>query len=168
MHGGRLEPTVDRWAYEMRARRLITTGEARRLFANGRWNAARRARGIEVVDLYPVVRFCCPWSAASWLLTELDPRNSDLAHAQGPDDLASTVVDRKSTAHRASGMRRATCIDERLELGQVVVDRNERSRGVLGSSLAYIAVMGARRVAQEGRDAIEWHITSIEFRRCAA
>jgi hypothetical protein len=58
---------------------LLTTKHRRRLLANGRWNNARALRGTEPEDFQPVAKLFCPWSAATWLLTELDPEDHDLA-----------------------------------------------------------------------------------------
>jgi len=59
--------------------KLVTAEHERRLLANGRWNAARTAQGEIPADFRPVVKLFCPWGAATWLLTELDPENHDCA-----------------------------------------------------------------------------------------
>lgn len=59
--------------------KLITSEQQRRLLRNGRWNATRAAEGHEPEDFRPVVKLFCPWSAASWLLAELDPDEPDIA-----------------------------------------------------------------------------------------
>jgi hypothetical protein len=58
---------------------LLTKEHRRRLLANGRWNAARAQRGAEPEDFQPVAKLFCPWSAATWLLIELDPEDPDIA-----------------------------------------------------------------------------------------
>jgi hypothetical protein len=45
------------------------------LLANGRANAGRERSE----DFRPVVKLFTPWGGASWLLTELDPDNNDIA-----------------------------------------------------------------------------------------
>jgi len=42
-------------------------------------NGARAADGEDTLDFHPVVKLFCPWGAATWLLTELDPQDPDLA-----------------------------------------------------------------------------------------
>ncbi len=59
--------------------KLLTTEQQRRLLTNGRWNAARAARDRDQEDFRPVVKLFCPWNAATWLLTELDPDYPDIA-----------------------------------------------------------------------------------------
>jgi hypothetical protein len=55
---------------------LLTKEQREQLLANGRANAGR-ARSE---DFRPVVKLFCPWGAATWLLTELDPENPDIAY----------------------------------------------------------------------------------------
>jgi len=55
--------------------KLLTKEQRRRLIANGRWNSSRG----KPEDFEPVVKLFCPWSGATWLLTELDPADPDLA-----------------------------------------------------------------------------------------
>ena len=33
----------------------------------------------ETLDFMPVVKLFCPWGSATWLLTEIDPENPDIA-----------------------------------------------------------------------------------------
>ena len=54
---------------------LITNELREKLLANGRRNAGRE----ETEDFLPVVKLFCPWGAATWLLTELDPASPDIA-----------------------------------------------------------------------------------------
>ncbi|MGK9235794.1 DUF2958 domain-containing protein [Inquilinus limosus] len=53
---------------------LITDGQRAELLANG----ARTAAG-ETIDPYPVMKLFTPDAGATWLLTELDPADPDLA-----------------------------------------------------------------------------------------
>ncbi|WP_283805423.1 DUF2958 domain-containing protein [Bradyrhizobium japonicum] len=58
------------------AKLTLLTDEIREaMLANGRANADRE----ETTDFKPVVRLFFPWGAATWLLTELDPKNPDIA-----------------------------------------------------------------------------------------
>ena len=59
--------------------KLLKKEQERRLLANGRWNAAKTEKGEDTADFSPVVKLFCPWGAATWLLTELDPENPDIA-----------------------------------------------------------------------------------------
>ncbi len=61
---------------------LITDGERLQLLANGRVQrqAIRYYAGDCLpADLYPVVKLFTPDAGATWLLTELDPDDPDLA-----------------------------------------------------------------------------------------
>jgi len=59
--------------------KLITKHQELRLLANGGYNALRTNQGKEPKDFRPVVKLFCPWGDATWLLTELDPEDPDLA-----------------------------------------------------------------------------------------
>src|SRR3546814_16013574 len=64
-------------------------GELRsRLVANG-----MRTRVGEAHDPYPVVRLFTPDAAASWLLTELDPDDPDLAYGLCDPGLGAPKLD---------------------------------------------------------------------------
>jgi hypothetical protein len=58
---------------------LITDQQRARLLCNGMFNTARRARGEDELDFMPVVKLFAPWSGATWLLSELDPEDTDIA-----------------------------------------------------------------------------------------
>jgi len=58
---------------------LITKEIEARLRANGQFNATRREQGKPETDFVPVVKLFCPWGGATWLLTELDPEDPDIA-----------------------------------------------------------------------------------------
>jgi hypothetical protein len=59
---------------------LITQEQRARLLANGRANAARIAEDGNTQDFWPVVKLFCPWGAATWLLSEIDPEDETIAH----------------------------------------------------------------------------------------
>jgi hypothetical protein len=59
--------------------KLFTDDQERRMRENGTANAERSERGKEPCDFVPVIKLFCPWGGATWLLTELDPEDSDLA-----------------------------------------------------------------------------------------
>ncbi len=58
---------------------ILKLQDIEQLLANGRANAAHVARDGNTEDLKPVVKLFAPWGAATWLLTELDPDDHDLA-----------------------------------------------------------------------------------------
>jgi hypothetical protein len=58
---------------------LLSQEHIRRLLANGRWNQIKVEQGLPKDDLRPIVKFFCPWSGATWLLTEIDPDEPDIA-----------------------------------------------------------------------------------------
>ncbi|MBW8635561.1 DUF2958 domain-containing protein [Hoeflea sp. WL0058] len=49
------------------------------VLANGKANAERMADDGNTQDFWPVVKLFCPWGAATWLLSELDPKDTDFA-----------------------------------------------------------------------------------------
>jgi hypothetical protein len=59
---------------------LLTSDQQRQLLANGKFNAYAPEYGDRPnVDFKPVVKLFCPWGGATWLLTELDPEDNDIA-----------------------------------------------------------------------------------------
>jgi hypothetical protein len=57
---------------------LLTKQLREKLLANGR--AQERVRGTDgEIDFHPVVKLFTPDGAATWLLTELDPEDPDIA-----------------------------------------------------------------------------------------
>lgn len=58
---------------------LLTQDQEAQMRANGIANAARIAKDGNTEDLRPVVKLFCPWGGATWLLTELDPDDPDIA-----------------------------------------------------------------------------------------
>ena len=58
---------------------LLTPDQHARMLANGKANAERMADDGNTQDFWPVVKLFCPWGAATWLLSELDPEDEDIA-----------------------------------------------------------------------------------------
>lgn len=58
---------------------LLTDEQRARLLKNGRANAERIDEDGNTHDFWPVVKLFCPWGAATWLLSELDPDAPDIA-----------------------------------------------------------------------------------------
>lgn len=59
--------------------KMLLKTQEQAMLANGRTNAAQSAKDGETTDFQPVVKLFCPWGAATWLLTELDPNDPDIA-----------------------------------------------------------------------------------------
>lgn len=59
--------------------KLLTHQLRDRLLRNGRLNAERAANGEAEADLLPVVKLFTPDANCSWLLSELDPEEPDIA-----------------------------------------------------------------------------------------
>ena len=55
--------------------KLLTKEQEDQLLAQGRCNAGRE----ESEDFKPIVKLFCPWGGATWLLSELDPEDTDIA-----------------------------------------------------------------------------------------
>jgi hypothetical protein len=53
--------------------KFYTKDQRRRLLANGTKNGANIARDGSSVGITPVVKLFCPWGAATWLISEIDP-----------------------------------------------------------------------------------------------
>jgi hypothetical protein len=49
------------------------------MLRNGWKNAERIVKDLEPEDFRPVVKLFCPWTGATWLLTELEPEDPDIA-----------------------------------------------------------------------------------------
>jgi glycine/D-amino acid oxidase-like deaminating enzyme len=58
---------------------LLTRTQRTLMCANGRANARARDEDGAVADLKPVAKLFCPWGGGTWLLSELDPEDADLA-----------------------------------------------------------------------------------------
>lgn len=58
---------------------LLTAEQRARLLKNGRDNAERIDDDGDTHAFWPVVKLFCPWGAATWLLSELDPAAPDIA-----------------------------------------------------------------------------------------
>ena len=59
--------------------KLLTTPIREQLLRNGRLQAARAEEGRADVDFLPVVKLFTPDANCTWLLTELDPEDPDIA-----------------------------------------------------------------------------------------
>jgi hypothetical protein len=59
--------------------KLLLNEHREQLLANGKANNILRDNGLAEQDFPPVVKLFCPWGAATWLLSELDPEDKDIA-----------------------------------------------------------------------------------------
>lgn len=59
--------------------KLLTADIRERLSRNGRLRAECQARGESEPDFLPVVKLFTPDAGCTWLLTELDPEDPDIA-----------------------------------------------------------------------------------------
>jgi hypothetical protein len=58
---------------------LLPLAIRRRLLTNGRLNAERIAQDGNTIDFLPVVKLSTPDAGCTWLLTEIDPENEEIA-----------------------------------------------------------------------------------------
>ncbi|MBK6895809.1 MAG: DUF2958 domain-containing protein [Alphaproteobacteria bacterium] len=59
--------------------KLLTKDQHGRLLKNGAINAQRQIEGLDTIDHTPVVKLFTPDAACTWLLSELDPEDNDIA-----------------------------------------------------------------------------------------
>ena len=59
--------------------KLLTQDQHKKLLENGKENAQRLAEGHEPTDHPPVVKLFTPDAACTWLLSELEPVDNDIA-----------------------------------------------------------------------------------------
>lgn len=59
--------------------KLLTQSQYGKLLANGHLNAQRQSDGLDTIDHLPVVKLFTPDGACTWLLSELDPEEPDIA-----------------------------------------------------------------------------------------
>ena len=59
--------------------KLLTQAQRQQLLKNGKRNRELTDQDRDTIDFFPVVKLFCPWGAATWLLTELDPDEPETA-----------------------------------------------------------------------------------------
>ena len=90
---------------------LLLTQEQRALMrANGRASAEAIGLDGKVADLKPVAKLFCPWGAATWKLSELDPEDPDIAFGlcdlgQGCPELGSVRLSELEALRGPGGLR---------------------------------------------------------------
>jgi hypothetical protein len=82
--------------------KLFKDGQLRRLLENGKANVARIAKDGNTFDFRPVVKLFCPWGGATWLLTEIDPENPNIAFGLCDFGIGSPEIGSVSLAELSS------------------------------------------------------------------
>lgn len=59
--------------------KLLTQDQHAQLLKNGQINAQRHMDGLETIDHPPLVKLFTPDASCTWLLSELDPEDNDIA-----------------------------------------------------------------------------------------
>ena len=59
--------------------KLLTKDQHAQMLKNGAINAQRQMDGLDTIDHPPVVKLFTPDAACTWLLSELDPEDNDIA-----------------------------------------------------------------------------------------
>ena len=90
--------------------KLLTNEQRARLLANGKANAERIADDGNTHDFRPVVKLFCPWGAGTWLLTEVDPEEPDIAFGlcdlgMGCPELGSVRLSELEAVRGPGGLR---------------------------------------------------------------
>jgi hypothetical protein len=90
--------------------KLLHAEQERQMLANGRANAVRIADDGNTIDFEPVVKLFCPWGAATWLLSELDPDDTDIAFGlcdlgMGVPELGSVRLSEIAALRGPGGLR---------------------------------------------------------------
>jgi len=90
--------------------KLLTKEQRTQLIAHGQINARRMAEGEDTVHFSPVVKLFAPWGAATWLLTELDPEDEDIAFGlcdlgMGSPELGSVRLSELGSVRGPAGLR---------------------------------------------------------------
>lgn len=81
--------------------KLLTEAQRRQLIGNGKRNAELAQQDPDTIDHFPVVKLFCPWGAATWLLTELDPEDPEIAFGLCDLGMGSPEIGRVSLAELA-------------------------------------------------------------------
>ena len=90
--------------------KLLTKEQRTQLITHGQINARRMAEGEDTVHFSPVVKLFAPWGAATWLLTELDPEDEDIAFGlcdlgMGCPELGSVRLSELESVRGPAGLR---------------------------------------------------------------
>ena len=90
--------------------KLLTNAMREKMLCNGRVNARCIAKDGNTEDFYPVAKLFCPWNAATWLLTELDPDDPNIAFGlcdlgMGSPELGSVLLSELEAVKGPAGLR---------------------------------------------------------------
>lgn len=90
--------------------KLFTQEQEQQLKENGRKNAEHIARDGNTEEFAPVVKLFVPWGAATWLLTEIDPEEPEIAFGlcdlgMGSPELGSVSIAEISAIRGPGGLR---------------------------------------------------------------
>lgn len=89
--------------------KLFTKPITEQLAKNGRANAERMADDGNTIDFFPVVKLFTPDGAATWLLSETDPEDTDIAFGLcdlgvGSPELGSVRISELEAVRGAYGL----------------------------------------------------------------
>jgi hypothetical protein len=82
--------------------KLLTQAQRQQLLKNGKRNSELAAQDRDTIDHFPVVKLFCPWGAATWLLTELDPEAPEIAFGLCDLGMGSPEIGRVSLTELAA------------------------------------------------------------------
>jgi hypothetical protein len=90
--------------------KLLLDEHRARMLANGKFNRDLTDSGKTETDFEPVVKLFCPWGAATWLLSELDPEDNDIAFGlcdlgMGCPELGSVRISEIESVTGPGGLR---------------------------------------------------------------
>lgn len=90
--------------------KLLTDDIRRALLRNGQVREAFAEEGRSAPDFYPVVKLFTPDGACTWLLTELDPEDPDIAYGlcdlgMGYPELGSVSISEISAVRGRLGLK---------------------------------------------------------------
>lgn len=90
--------------------KLLTDLQRKHLKINGRMNAEQMKENGETLNFCPVVKLFATWGAATWLLTELDPEDEDIAFGlcdlgMGCPELGSVRLSELASVRGPAGLR---------------------------------------------------------------
>ena len=90
--------------------KLLTDLQRKHLKMNGQMNADQIEENGETLNFCPVVKLFAPWGAATWLLTELDPEDEDIAFGlcdlgMGSPELGSVRLSELESVRGPAGLR---------------------------------------------------------------
>jgi len=90
--------------------KLLTKAQREQLLRNGEINAQRQLDGLDTIDHPPVVKLFTPDAACTWLLSELEPEDNDIAFGLcdlgfGTPELGSVRISEIESVRGRLGLR---------------------------------------------------------------